>query len=1249
MAGTLQLDVQEFRDLTRWRWVLADSGGAFVADHEVRLDPAAWEYEAFTDLTGYLSWHAAPDRRSEDEARIVGELGAWIGSRVLGPVAGALAARRPTTVRVTVPTEAAELLYRPLELAHAGGQPLAVQDVTLVLEAGRDAVQEPVPVGERLRVLGLFSLPEGGRSLNLRRERAELVRLMRGIAATGKAVDVRVLQYGATRGRLRDVLEEAEGWDIIHVSGHGRPGWLTLETATGQPDRVSAIELADLLNPARARLKLITVSACWSAAVLADEQRSQLGLPLQDQDRDGTSERSLADGTPAASSGVLATELVDRLGCAVLAMRYPVGDDFAITLSRKLYALLAEEGQPLPRALGMTLRELSTGKSQAGPPGGGGGSGVDGSTFPALSVATPALFGGVAADLRLAAPSLSAPITYDTTLMKMAGFPPPPERFVGRTAVLARSSSALAIRSGVPGVLLHGMPGGGKTACALELAHGHEDAFDRFVWYKAPDEGMATDGALTEFALTLERHLPGFQMVDALASAERLAAFLPRLTELLEQRRLLIVIDNLESLLTEIGSCRDERWDSVIGALAAHTGIGRVILTSRRLPARGVAGIQVETVDALSADEALLLARELPNLAALKLGQVPGLGATVSKRFARNAMAMARGHPKLLELAEGQAANPAHLLELVKTGDQEWRRLGGVPDGFFADGEATASGEDYLTVLAAWTKTVTDTLMPGERDLFWLLCCLEEHDRELDFLEATWDGLWERLGHDGPLPAIQQALVTITVSGLATRQPATHEADESYLVHPAIAAAGREHAGQRFQDSADAVAALYCYAVYEVASGAGSDGQVHTELTLDAGLAAVPYLIRQQLWSVAAAILERVFLYDPSAANAAVALPAIRQITRHDPSNAAILARILEAIDPAAADAQARAHLDSAVTAGDFRTACSVASFLTDLCRESGRLDEALTFAEQTADCARQAGHGPWTQLAAEGRRLQVLDELGQARQVLDEVGSLRDRMQGLPLTRGPDEATPPWNVREALLNTGQSAAVALGEWDAALSLSAEITTSMRERRAPATDIARARFNDYGPLLGLGRVEEALTLLRDCRRVLQDAQDIASLGAVFTALADVEDARGHGIAACRLERDALRYKYLAEDVTSIAISYHNLGGYLHDHARDPATALASRLAAALIRVLVGISGTGSNTPANAVRGAVADLRVLGPGTAPPASVADLARQVGEIPGTDLPGLIAKLSPDPGTADRLLRDLIAQAQEQAASP
>ncbi len=152
--GELRLEVREFGDLTRWRWVLTDAGGAFIVDHEVRLDAGRWEYEAFADLLGYLQWHVAPDRRDTDEARIVGEVGAWIGAEVLGPVADALVLVRPATVRVVVPAQARSLLFRPLELGHAGGRPLAVQDVTLVMDprratARRTAFAVPLPVAAR--------------------------------------------------------------------------------------------------------------------------------------------------------------------------------------------------------------------------------------------------------------------------------------------------------------------------------------------------------------------------------------------------------------------------------------------------------------------------------------------------------------------------------------------------------------------------------------------------------------------------------------------------------------------------------------------------------------------------------------------------------------------------------------------------------------------------------------------------------------------------------------------------------------------------------------------------------------------------------------------------------------------------------------------------------------------------------------------------------------------------------------------
>jgi hypothetical protein len=772
--GELRLEVCEFESLARWRWRLTRPGGSFLADHEVRLDEQCWQFEAFTDLHGYTGWHAAPDRRVEDEARIVAEVGQWIGSQVLGQVGGAMVKARPATVRVVVPAEpegARPLMFRPLELAHVVGLPLAVQGVTLVMHLDGDNDSGDVaPIGDRLRVLGLFSLPVGGQPLNLRRERHALVRLLDGIASVDRAVDVRVLQYGVTRARLQEVLEEDEGWDVIHVSGHGAPGELLLETEDGSPEPVTAGELADLLDQARERVKLVSVSTCWSAALTAADQRRLLGLPTpgdsHESDRaepgrtgPGPAAADQADvlDPPGFAAGALASELVSRLGCAVLAMRYPLVDDFAIALAGKLYELLVGKGRALPRALGMALREVV-----AMPPT---------PACPALSVATPALFGARAVELRLSAPRRTKPESYDTSTLKMAGFPPQRDRFVGRTGAMAWASAALASESGLPGVLLHGMPGGGKTACALELAYTHGHVFDRLVWFEAPDEGRDISGALTEFVLTLEKWLPGFQMVHVLADPERLEAFLPQLTEVCERRRALVVIDNIETLLSGGGEWRDHRWGQVVGAMCAHQGLCRVVLTSRRVPAGLDGRVRVVAVDALSLDEALLLARELPHLRGLIAGDLPGVEPGMARSLALRVLSVARGHPKLLELADGQAADPVRLRATIAAAGEAWREAGGLPDGFLTTGQPQATGEDYVHVLGAWTHAVASGLEPGQRDLFWFLCCLEEGDRIRPLAEGKWPDLWARLSRDGEPPALDAGQAALAIQALIAVQP----------------------------------------------------------------------------------------------------------------------------------------------------------------------------------------------------------------------------------------------------------------------------------------------------------------------------------------------------------------------------------------------------------------------------------------------------------------------------------------------
>src|SRR5262249_55426283 len=239
------------------------------------------EFEAFGDLYGYLRRNRVPDDVVRSEAAIVARVGRWVGEQVF---AEPLGSRLDGTVRVVLPREARFLLARPLELGAGGGVPLAGRGVSLVYQLdGTDPVQDPVqdkePVGDRLRVLALFSMPARTAVLALRKERYELAQTVREVAGTsGTAVELRVLQYGVTRQRLAEVVQEHPRWDVLHVSGHVGPGALVLETEDGGPDPVSTEDLVELLRPARDRLKLAVLSVCHSGADTAAETLRTLDL-----------------------------------------------------------------------------------------------------------------------------------------------------------------------------------------------------------------------------------------------------------------------------------------------------------------------------------------------------------------------------------------------------------------------------------------------------------------------------------------------------------------------------------------------------------------------------------------------------------------------------------------------------------------------------------------------------------------------------------------------------------------------------------------------------------------------------------------------------------------------------------------------------------------------------------------------------------------------------------------------------------
>ena len=741
---------------------------------------------------------------------ITTQVGAWAGREVLGDAIGrAIAEAAPVGVRVVLPERAGFVLSWPLELAHAGNGSLTSQgNVTFCYElemaSGRTPVSSPQPGArtavaiDALRVLAVFSLPTESSVLASRRERYELSRLVRRIAARQRRqVTLSVVQYGVTRDRLAAMAEARDGWDVLHLSGHGGPGLFLLEKPDGSPDPIDTLDLVALLVPMRRRLRLAVVSACESAAATTAETLRWIGLDDQAEKLEQQTELGRDQGVNEQVMTGIARALDAQLGCPVIAMRYPVADDYAVAFVQELYerllgsrdAINGGRGQSLAVAMAQAVRDaLGPAPSPA---------------RPVLSLATPVLIASAdpGPELVLDMP-LQTPV-LDTGPGRMEQFPPEREQFVGRTATMAKAGAALAPASGHTGVLLHGMAGSGKTACAVELIWRHEHMFEVAAFWRAAETDDELASGLASLAAGLEVQLRGFgfMMSDKIATPESVAAFAPRLRRMMEENRVLLVLDNLETLLTGSGQWRDPRWEPLIEAITSHDGKSRVILTSR-IPPIGLSPAIVQlSVHALSLAESAELARELPGLRALLHSDARPVSDATSqakvasdRRLVRRVLRIVQGHPALMELANAAAGDRFRLVSALDAAEAAARAGGGALDAFFRDGISELDAPRFLEALVAWTNISLTGLNGPAVLMARYLACLEDNDRQSMILDATWPNLWRRMELPGQPPNIGQLLATLSSAALIEADPpfASGSTDDDTLpaawrMHPAIA------------------------------------------------------------------------------------------------------------------------------------------------------------------------------------------------------------------------------------------------------------------------------------------------------------------------------------------------------------------------------------------------------------------------------------------------------------------------------
>ncbi len=157
---------------------------------------------------------------------------------------------------------------------------------------------------------------------------------------------------------------------------------------------------------------------------------------------------------------------------------------------------------------------------------------------------------------------------------------------------------------------------------------------------------------------------------------------------------------------------------------------------------------------------------------------------------------LVQGHPKLIELAEAQAADPEKLAAQLDRATAAQQKGEAELDAFFR-GDATPFGPaGFLLGLRYWTAGIAGALPEASRLFFQFLCALEEDDREGWIIAAVWPELWKRLERPAPAPDAESVLAPLLAAALVERQATGDEAEMFRLaIHPGVAEAGANWRG----------------------------------------------------------------------------------------------------------------------------------------------------------------------------------------------------------------------------------------------------------------------------------------------------------------------------------------------------------------------------------------------------------------------------------------------------------------------
>ncbi len=387
---------------------------------------------------------------------------------------------------------------------------------------------------------------------------------------------------------------------VIHFMGHGGRGAdgaaLIFEKESGAPDPVSA---GDFIDRVGENAFLVTLNACVSA-------------------------------TPGATAfDNAARALVEHGVPYALGMRFTIGDDDARLFSRTFTSELAA-AVPVEQALRQARLALAK----------------EGQDY---AIGVPVLYTSLAAPAAAFAPGQGAAQVdqHQAVKVQLDALPRTDGRFHGRARELLAIGARLTADRPPRLLTIHGVGGQGKTAVARQAAERFSFPFRAGVYAVNLESLPGREQFLAGLARFLALNPDDFSDAAALPAA---------ISERLTARRLLLILDNAETLLQAVER-EEEGPRRLMGCLRQELALPTVTLlvTTRRWT--GWPDEELLELDGLPPDDG----------AALFRAATPRRAAAYSMDDARRLSARLAGHPLSLRLlaAAYNAADPLPFPDFV--------------------------------------------------------------------------------------------------------------------------------------------------------------------------------------------------------------------------------------------------------------------------------------------------------------------------------------------------------------------------------------------------------------------------------------------------------------------------------------------------------------------------------------------------------------------------------------------------------